>query len=82
VRESAHGVINSLLGVHIRRVVIDESGGGACRVSPLYPYRDTDKLVLLRHIVGALAGVAAQRQLIQGNSEAELVHGAGPDAGR
>jgi len=45
----------------------------------LYAYGDTDKLILLRHVVCALAGVAAQDAFTQGYSAADVECGGSAD---
>jgi len=66
VDESGHAAVNLALGVRVKSVVSRPDGTGLCKFPALYAYDDTDRLVLLRHLIGALAGAEAQRAFTQG----------------
>jgi hypothetical protein len=65
--------------LRVKRIAGTSDGAGECRFPTLYAYQDTDPLILLRHVVCALAGVAAQSAFTQGYSAADIARGGSAD---
>jgi hypothetical protein len=77
IHESAHAIVRLALGLRVRRLIVEPNGAGLCEFAPLYAYHDTDSLILLRHVVCALAGNIAQERFTQGGGSIE--HGGSAD---